>query len=48
MMENTVTIVAVIIMGNEAEMTPISLAASIALKEDFSGTVEQTVRLSPI
>ncbi len=28
-------------------MTPISLAASIALKEDFSGTVEETVRLSP-
>ena len=24
------------------------LAASIALKEDFSGTVEQTVRLFPI
>jgi hypothetical protein len=35
-------------MGTEAEMTPISLAASIALKEDFSGMVEQTVRLSPI
>ena len=35
-------------MGTEAEMTTISLAASIALKEEFSGTVEQTVRLSPI
>jgi hypothetical protein len=35
-------------MGTEAEMIPISWAASIALKEDFIGTVEQTVRLSPI
>jgi hypothetical protein len=25
-----------------------SLAASIALKEDFNGTIEQTVRLSSI
>jgi hypothetical protein len=29
-------------------MTPISWAASTTSKEEFSGTVEQTVRLSPI
>jgi len=32
-------------MGTETEMIPISLAASIAPKEDFNGAVEQTVRL---
>jgi hypothetical protein len=34
--------------SNEALRDVNSLAASITLKEDFSGTVEQTVWLSPI